>query len=326
VNSLNPSHDKSSVATIIAILLAVNLLLTVLLIREATAPTTHEVKITGFAFVPQNLTINPGDSVTWNNTDPVIHTLWFVFVSNGSTYLLSDPIPPDTTWTHTFNDAVELQYYSFERLWITGLITVSLGVHDIAVLGVMPWKTVVGQGFCCNITATIVNEGDFTETLNVTAYADLNKTVIGDEVTIGTQQVFNLPSGNSTTTTFTWNTTGVAKGNYTISAYAWPVPSETNLNNNMLTDDWIIVTIVGDITGPAGWPDGKVDMRDIGLVAKAFGANHVTDPTSPKYCQYWHATPCSTCPHSPNCDIVYDGKIDMKDIGLVARNFGKTDP
>ena len=96
---------------------------------EATTETTHEVKITGFTFTPQSLTINPGDSVVWNNMDPIIHFLWFVFVANGSTYLLSPPIIPDTTWSHTFNEPIELQYYSFENLWMTGFINVIPEVH-----------------------------------------------------------------------------------------------------------------------------------------------------------------------------------------------------
>jgi plastocyanin len=124
MNSLKLSNRKSFVATVIAISLLITFPLSTLLIREVAAQTTHEVKITDFAFVPQILTINPGDTVMWNNTDPVIHTLWFVYVSNGSTYLLSDPLPPDTMWSYTFNDPVELQYYSFDKLWITGNLTV----------------------------------------------------------------------------------------------------------------------------------------------------------------------------------------------------------
>jgi hypothetical protein len=56
-------------------------------------------------------------------------------------------------------------------------------------------------------------------------------------------------------------------------------------------------------------PDGKVDMKDIGVVAKYFGQNA---PPAP-----------------PNCDLtgptpgVPDGKIDMRDVGLAARHFGE---
>lgn len=54
-----------------------------------------------------------------------------------------------------------------------------------------------------------------------------------------------LPSGNSTTITFAWNITGVAKGNYTIRAYAEPVLGETDTADNTFTDGWIIVAFVG---------------------------------------------------------------------------------
>jgi len=84
--------------------------------------------------------------------------------------------------------------------------------------------------------------------------------------------------------------------------------------DNTLADGWVIVSMVGDITGPYGWPDGKCDMRDIRAVAKLFGVSY----PDPRY--------------NPNCDVtgptqgVADGKIDMRDIRAVAKQFGKTDP
>ena len=67
----------------------------------------------------------------------------------------------------------------------------------------------------------------------------------------------------------------------------------------------------GDITGPEGYPDGKCNMRDVGLVARNFEG---TVPPAPS-----------------NCDVtgpttgVPDGKVDMRDVGLVAGHFGETD-
>jgi hypothetical protein len=29
---------------------------------------------------------------------------------------------------------------------------------------------------------------------------------------------------------------------------------------------------------------------------------------------------------SPNCDINNDGRVDIKDVAIVSRQFGKTDP
>lgn len=101
-------------------------------------------------------------------------------------------------------------------------------------------------------------------------------------------------------------------GNYTISSYAWPVLGETNTADNNFTGGWVIVSLVGDLKDPDGWPDGKCDMRDVGLVARNFG---------------------QTVPPAPaNCDLigptagVPDDEIDMRDTGLVARHFGEKGP
>jgi hypothetical protein len=82
------------------------------------------INIQNFAFNPQIATILPGDSVSWINNDPVIYTLWFTNASDGSTYLLSPPINPGTTWTRTFPDKVRLNYYDFDRLQITGQLSI----------------------------------------------------------------------------------------------------------------------------------------------------------------------------------------------------------
>lgn len=54
--------------------------------------------------------------------------------------------------------------------------------------------------------------------------------------------------------------------------------------------------------------DGKVDMRDIGLVAVAFGSY----PGHPRW--------------DPETDIWEDKTINLKDIGLVAKHFGDHSP
>ena len=178
--------------------------------------------------------------------------------------------------------------------------------HNVAVTNVTPSKTVVCQGYSMSVNVTVENQGNYTETFNVTAYYNSN--------VINYTTVTNLPPGEETTVTFTWNTTGVAKGNYTIKAIADTVLDETDTDDNTKVDDWVIVSMVGDLTGPDGWPDGKCDMRDIRKVAKLFGVNY-PDPN-----------------YEPNCDVtgptagVPDGKIDMRDIRGVAKHFGEIDP
>ena len=94
-----------------------------LIIHPAYSP-TMSINVQNFAFNPQNTTIQAGDSVTWVNNDPVIYTLWFTNASDGSTYLLSPPINSGTTWTHAFPDPLRLNYYDFDRLYITGQLVI----------------------------------------------------------------------------------------------------------------------------------------------------------------------------------------------------------
>jgi hypothetical protein len=158
-------------------------------------------------------------------------------------------------------------------------------------------KTVVGEGFDCNVTIHVANLGQYAETFNLTAYAN--------DTEIGTQKVANLNTSGQTILTFVWNTTGLGQGNYTMSSYAWPVSNEDSVGDNNCTGGSITISKVGDITGLSGSPDGAIDMRDVSLVARCFQFQLGIGP--------WE----------PNADVNNDGKIDMKDIGLVASSFGQ---
>jgi hypothetical protein len=180
--------------------------------------------------------------------------------------------------------------------------------HDVAVTTVVSAKVVIMQGYTGNVTVTSFNEGQYAETFTITAYA--NSTVIG------TQQVSNLAPAGQITLTFIWNTTGLARGKYTISAYAEPVSGETNMADNNFTGGQVAVSMLGDLTGGTSnafdfVPDGKVDGRDISVVAKCFGGY-----------------PGCSAPrtYNVNCDIFNRGKIDGRDIAIVARQFGQHSP
>jgi len=255
--------------------------------------------------------------------------------------------------------------------------------RDVAVVNVMPSKTVVGRGYSLPMNVTVENQGDITEPnltpkqwqtfwsmgdVNRDGYIDdldraileaaygsvpgdpnwdprcdlnmdgiidwgdikimilnygkdiwtyfglgINVTVYANATSIASQTI-TLTSGNSTTITFTWNTTGFAKGNYTIWAYAEPVPGETDTADNTLTDDWVIIAIVGDVNA-----DGIVDIEDIYLISLAYGSRPING-------EYWHPTPCGACPHSSNTDINSDRIVDIEDIYTAALHYGEIDP
>jgi hypothetical protein len=106
-------------------------------------------------------------------------------------------------------------------------------VNDVAVLNVTvsPTETYVNQ--IVNINVTVKNKETVPETFNVTAYYDSN--------IIDTQSVVNLAPSSNITITFSWNTSGVQKGIYTISAEAEVVPGETNTTDNTYINDTVTI-------------------------------------------------------------------------------------
>jgi len=166
--------------------------------------------------------------------------------------------------------------------------------HDIAVTSVHPMKTIVGQGYTMNINVTVANQGDFTETFNVTLY--VNTTVIQ------TRQV-TLANKASITLTFTWDTNGFVKGNYTIWAYACPVQGETDIENNTWIDGIVTVTIPGDVDG-----DRDVDIFDVVKIT----AIYTTKLGDPRF--------------NPNSDIDNDEKITIFDVVICTSHYAQKDP
>jgi len=179
-------------------------------------------------------------------------------------------------------------------------VIVELGLHDDAITNAMPLKTVVGQGFPVHMNVTPLNRGNFTETFNVTVYANNTKVEM---------QPVTLENDTSTTMTFTWNTTGSAYGNYTIDAVADIVPNEADATDNNFTCDVAVhVGVPGDVSGPTqGEPDGKCGMRDISWIIIHFnGKPGVGD-------RKW----------LPNCDINNDNVINMRDITIAILHFNQ---
>jgi len=100
------------------------------------------------------------------------------------------------------------------------------------------------------------------------------------------------------------NGTGfVPRPGQTISIICFPIvilPGSSNVQVTVI--ELTVPSLIGDVTGPDGQPDGKVNMRDIGTIARHFGE--------------------TVSPATSILDLNLDGKIDMRDIGLVAKHFG----
>lgn len=184
-------------------------------------------------------------------------------------------------------------------------------IHDVAVNNATSYKKVVFQRYSSNFTVTVENQGGFLETFNVTLSA-LNATTT---ITVAKKAIINMRNGTSTLVNFTWDTTGLAKGNYVMNAAADAVSGETKIDNNNFTGSVVSVSIVGDLTGGSSniWdfiPDGTVDGSDLIILARCYGSWPETPPP-----HKWNA----------NCDINNDGVVDGSDLITVARYFGKND-
>lgn len=170
--------------------------------------------------------------------------------------------------------------------------------HDVAVVDVVANRTWVYQRHSASINVTVMNQGDFPETVTITLYYNITTSKI-----IGTETV-DLQPDESTTTTFIWDTTGVEYcHNYTITAVATITPSDNDPGDNTLEDGKIKVRILGDIDG-----NGIVNMADIYKLILNFLVSE-DEPT-------WN----------PDLNLVQDRIINMQDIYWAIKNFMYTCP
>jgi len=236
-------------------------------------------------------------------------------------YLNDNPISGANSSSWTFTSTSTGSYTVYVKITDSiGIQTTSniadvtvRSTHDVAVTNVTSSKTVVGQGFSTSINVTVADEGSYNETFNVTAY--VNATSIAS-------QSVTLSSGTSTTITFNWNTTGFAKGNYTISAYASPVPDENYTADNNCTGDSVLITKVGDLGSGKPVPqffqcDGVVDSQDIPLFLQCYRG------TAPPEAMYLGDLGSGKpVPQFFQCD----GKCDSSDIALFLICYRGTGP
>ncbi len=179
------------------------------------------------------------------------------------------------------------------------IFTDSLPSHDVGLGSLFPAKNVVYQGVSVkplNVTAVVRNFGVVTET-------SLTVKIFANGTLIGSTNISSLPGRSSLATTFQWNTNTLTKGGYTLSAQLPPVPGETSLTDNQLTDGVLRVNLPGDVDG-----DKVVNIIDIAIIGAAFG----TSPGSPNW--------------NPNADINNDGTVNILDLAIAGANYGKVDP
>jgi hypothetical protein len=164
-------------------------------------------------------------------------------------------------------------------------------IHDVAITGINPYRTIVCNRTLTSINVTVANQGDIQETF--TLVASYNSTAFAS-------QMITVGNGTSVKWLVIWNTSGISIGNYNVTASVDQIPGENDTSDNSLSC-MVKVSILGDINS-----DGRVDMKDVSYVARRF----MCLPNDP----LWDC----------NADINEDAKIDMKDVSTIAKEFGNT--
>jgi len=176
-----------------------------------------------------NTTAAPSQTVT-NLISTESKTLEFIWDTNGvalGNYTVRAEVPPVAGET----DVVDNTYTD-------GVVAIT--VHDVAVVAVTASPTVVAVGQSVTVQVTVRNDGSYTESFSVTAR--YNNFIIGEA------NVFNLAKGASKTSSFPWNTAGVALGSYTVSATASTISGETDTADNSYTDGTVTVKEISTIS------------------------------------------------------------------------------
>ena len=207
---------------------------------------------------------NSGPNQNIPGSDGIVDTPYAIAVNNKDNYPLAQPF----------------------QLHNVGIATAALG------------KTVVGRGYCCNITLIILDYGMYGETFNVAVWANQSRVDLQPVV---------LAERSSTEINFTWDTTGLLYDNYTVDSVADVVPDETlATDNNYVFNVPVHVGVPGDVSGTVpGVYDGVTNMKDIAYLVSLFN----TKPSSSNW--------------QPNADVNNDGIVNMKDIAIAVYYFNQ---
>ncbi|HUU48382.1 MAG TPA: PEFG-CTERM sorting domain-containing protein [Nitrosopumilaceae archaeon] len=83
---------------------------------------------TNECFMPYEVTVNVGDTVTWSNDDTAAHTVTAGSAADGPSGVFDSSLfMAATTFSHTFEAEGEFPYFCMVHPWMVGIVTVGAG-------------------------------------------------------------------------------------------------------------------------------------------------------------------------------------------------------
>ena len=145
------------------------------------------------------------------------------------------------------------------NLYSTYKASIVIGLdHDVAITDVRVSKSQAKPGETVDINVTVLNKGIFAESFNVTAYYGENA--------IEKKPVLNLDPAANLTLQYSWDTSDVPCGLYTIKAIATEVVDEGYLGDNTKLDGTVEILPSGS-SFPLMWVAAAVVI----VIASAAG-------------------------------------------------------
>jgi parallel beta-helix repeat protein len=163
------------------------------------------------------------------------------------------------------------------------------GTFDVGICDLCLSQMVVPEGLCLDVSMKIINYGLNTETVNLTIR--VNGTAVH-------AQTIELASRNSSSAAYVWNTTGYARGNYSLTV-AVDVPVDDDTSDNFFVFG-IRISKLGDLNG-----DDYVGIDDLFAAAVSFGS----ELGHPRW--------------NPEADLNQDRYVGIDDIFVIASRFGQ---
>jgi len=132
------------------------------------------------------------------------------------------------------------------------------------------------------------------------------------ELYVDESLIDDVPLNSSKTYIYTTSldTRTLVNDNHSITVKLYNILGNMTITSSLIS----VQNLLTDLNG-----DGTVNILDIVIVARAYGAEYnETDG------MYWHDPPCKGCPHTKDADLNDDKVINIIDIATVARDYGKT--
>jgi hypothetical protein len=199
------------------------------------------ITLTNIAMSTKDVTLSFVVMDAMNQEIYVSSPVSFIMPSGNFVYPLIKFLIPNSAATGTATIRLNIYKESSGRVDLYSpqkSATFNIQLIDVAVTSVTLSSAQVYIGEMLDISINVKNLGEMTETFNVTIYY----TIYLNSTAIKTLNVASLEPNGQKTLSFSWNTSNINEGTYTISAVASQVPDEVNTSNNRYVAGQIKIT------------------------------------------------------------------------------------